>query len=459
LRLELLKIGISDTILFHKPMKKLTVIVTLVFFGAVTSLIRLFVGNVMSVRQILWAEDGLFALCIRNNGILECLSSPYSGSMKSTIPKLLAGLIAPFSVLHWAIVANIVAAITIGVLVCLVFHLLRISGGSKALALALSVTPLVHPSLGVESVNSTANLYIPLTYVVMLVLILPSTKSQLRRPALAALVFAGILTMPPLFFVLLLGFALDKSRIANCKLWLTSGVAGVAALSIELVGTLIDSGQRPMNPSATSLVDYITRIPLKLVESIIGDQPAEDIALLYEPEVFWVGIPATLAVVFLVLVSLRFSERIRTAMGLVASGMLLSIVPSLAYGVIDRYFIWLQLSVAAAAMWLLYASDGWRLTRILLSTAVFVAWLFGGSFPAAESRVSESYSWSFYLSEASMQCRNQAVESVEVLFAPDWPLAEDAKAQASGVHRNHIRCSDLKGFRSSVDSSESSYDD
>jgi len=432
---------------------------TVYISGSLISLVRLQLGESGALHEILWAENGLFPLCVRNYGVWECLWSPYSGSLKSTIPKGIASLVAPWPLEVWPIVANLVAAVLGGLLVVLTFVVVRISGGSLPLAAALSMTLVLHPSLGTESINSTAHLYIPVAYVVTLVLFLPSALSRLPLTAIFVVVSGGVLTMPPLTLVVVLGYCLDQSRRVNAKRWIVSGASALIALLVEFVGRSIDRDSRATQFKFSSLGDWLRQLPLNLVESLVGDQPAEEIAFLYERKAFWVGVAISVVVVVSLLARSRISQVLRVPLGLLAAGMILSLVPGLAYGVIDRYFVWLQLAAAAACIYLLFAATQRGALRAIVLVGLWAVWLFGGSFAAAEIRVSENYHWSSYLSVASEYCQTTNAETAEILFAPDWPLASDTKAQATGVHSNRIRCSDLTQYGAKDDSGPSMFGD
>lgn len=68
-------------------------IVGLVALGV--SLLRLWLGNHEALTQVLWAEDGLFPLCIEKAGFLKCLVDPFAGYLL-LLPRLLAGVVRFF---------------------------------------------------------------------------------------------------------------------------------------------------------------------------------------------------------------------------------------------------------------------------------------------------------------------------------------------------------------------------
>ncbi len=43
------------------------------------TIIRLYLGDTRSLTEVLWAEDGLFPVCVRNSGAFDCLGQSYAG--------------------------------------------------------------------------------------------------------------------------------------------------------------------------------------------------------------------------------------------------------------------------------------------------------------------------------------------------------------------------------------------
>ncbi len=58
--------------------------------AAALSILRLLLQSGNSMGELVWAEDGLFPLCIRKAGVWECLSDPFAGYLLG-VPRLLAG--------------------------------------------------------------------------------------------------------------------------------------------------------------------------------------------------------------------------------------------------------------------------------------------------------------------------------------------------------------------------------
>ena len=92
--------------------------------GAVISLGRLWLGNSSALGENLWAEDGLFALCVQKAGFFSCLVDPFAGYWLF-LPRALALPISLAPVEMWAWVANLIAAILAGLVSAAAFFLAR----------------------------------------------------------------------------------------------------------------------------------------------------------------------------------------------------------------------------------------------------------------------------------------------------------------------------------------------
>ena len=47
--------------------------------AAIISLARIVLVNHSALSDLLWAEDGLFPLCVRKVGFFQCLTDPFAG--------------------------------------------------------------------------------------------------------------------------------------------------------------------------------------------------------------------------------------------------------------------------------------------------------------------------------------------------------------------------------------------
>ena len=82
--------------------------------GAVISVSRILVTNSAALSELVWAEDGLFPLCINSYGYFSCLIDPFAGYLLF-LSRTLALPVSFFPLSNWPLVTNLVAAIAIGV--------------------------------------------------------------------------------------------------------------------------------------------------------------------------------------------------------------------------------------------------------------------------------------------------------------------------------------------------------
>ena len=136
-------------------------------FGAVISALRLWLGNSDSLTQVLWAEDGVFPLCIHKADFISCVVDPFAGYLL-VAPRTLAGIVSFFPLSDWAVVANVVAAVVAGVITGLAYLILRRGGMGQVVSVLGGLIPVMIPIVGYEAVQSLGNVYQWLLYVSVL---------------------------------------------------------------------------------------------------------------------------------------------------------------------------------------------------------------------------------------------------------------------------------------------------
>ena len=132
-------------------------------FVGVLSMGRLMLRSWRAPIDILWAEDGLHALCADRHGFVACLVEPYAGFLH-VVPRSLGWIVSWVPIESWPIAANVGAALTVGCLAAIVCRVLLDVGYDAESAGWLAAVPVLTPGVGLESVNSYANLYVPLAY-------------------------------------------------------------------------------------------------------------------------------------------------------------------------------------------------------------------------------------------------------------------------------------------------------
>ncbi|MDI1290978.1 MAG: hypothetical protein PSX37_13635, partial [bacterium] len=64
--------------------------------AGLTSLSRILVANNNALSDLVWAEDGLFAQCVKMHGPISCTAEPYAGYVLG-LPRLAAVPVSFFS--------------------------------------------------------------------------------------------------------------------------------------------------------------------------------------------------------------------------------------------------------------------------------------------------------------------------------------------------------------------------
>ena len=86
--------------------------------GAIAALIsvgRLWLFDRSAPSEVLWAEDGLFTLCIHKADFWTCLTDPFAGYLLLA-PRVLVWPVSLLPWETWALAANLVAALLAGVI-------------------------------------------------------------------------------------------------------------------------------------------------------------------------------------------------------------------------------------------------------------------------------------------------------------------------------------------------------
>jgi len=404
------------------------------------SLLRVSIGNRSAIGTILWAEDGLFPLCIRNHGIGRCLFDPY-GSLVTLLPRILAGVVAPFPIISWPLIANLVAALLVGVIGSTIFWLLRRTQHSLPIAVFLSLVPVLHPSLNAESINSYANSYIPIAYLFCVIYLVSPILKIFNPIALWTITLISVLTLPSLVAVVPFAMLTHQDAGVGIKKWIGIATASTAGVLMQLASNAQSISERTVSPSRASIGNWAVQIPARIVESIVGPSGFSRAVLRLSVQHTWVFAGASLALLIgLCIAGLYSTEWRRSASAFLLSGLVLSAIPSISFFPVNRYFVWLQLNVAAAAVYLILRSSSIRKIGLLLLCALLVPMLL--NLPAKSFRVSEEYQWEKSVSLAVRNCQDFGVSTSEIFFAPGWPVGS-VRSFLTVYTDNRIRCSEL----------------
>ncbi len=399
--------------------------------AALISLGRLWLGNSAALTEVVWAEDGVFPLCVEKAGFLTCLVDPFAGYLL-VLPRLIAGFVALLPVSSWALATNLMAAGLAGLAAGFGFHLARRFGLGWVSSLVIGLLPVLAPVVGLEAINALGSSYMLLLYVSALVLVLPRRDDEglvivARWPGIvgiAALLLLTALTIPTagVFWGLLLVQALR--RVVP---WRTTAIwAGAILLGLLAQWYTAANAAKPrvIAISRESFDGWLASLPDTLLTYWPGMRlGAYDFFGVFPVSpLSWTGTLVALALVVggIVLV-VRGGDR-RVAAGLLLlTGVVVGAVPTIIGGSNNRYFVVPLLLWGAAVM---IGLDGViRRTRswIVGLVAVIVLVIWWPMMPASSFRTTPAPPWSAEVARVVASCAADPGLTERIIFSPFWP--------------------------------------
>ncbi len=235
------------------------------FLGAAISALRLWLGNSDSLGQVLWAEDGVFPLCIHKADFVSCVVDPFAGYLL-VAPRLLAGVVALFPLSAWAVVTNVLAAVVAGVIAGLAYLILRRGGMGQVVSVLGGLIPVLVPIVGYEAVQALGSVYMPLLYVSVLAVVF---SQALNRWIVFALLLLTVLTIPTavLLLPLVVMWWVRKSiGLSTLVAWSSALVVGGVAQFLVATNAakprVVELGPEGVSTWANSVLPaFMTNIP------------------------------------------------------------------------------------------------------------------------------------------------------------------------------------------------------
>lgn len=396
--------------------------------AAVVSLGRLWVANHEALTQVLWAEDGLFPLCVRKAGFLSCVADPFAGYLLF-LPRLVAGVVAQLPVASWALAMNLAAAFMAGTLCGMTAWWVRRAGFGPVAAMVIGALPVLAPLVGLEAINAVGSLYMPLLYLCTVMICVPSPLHRSTTVIVAVTLLISALTIP-LTAILLLPLAVQalrrRVRMRAALWWVAAILIGTAA---QIVTALTAERPRAINVGLSSLQSYLDTLPKSLFSywpGLIVTTFDYDVNYRIEPIAFT---GAVLALGLLAAgIALAASRRD------VASGAGLMVLLSLAFGLVpsligwanNRYFVVPVLLCGAAIVLLLDRplrtwATTWprRLTLIVTALALLIIW--SPMLPASAWRTTPAPAWRDEVARVVAHCKTDPALTERPIFTPFWP--------------------------------------
>lgn len=411
--------------------------------GAVAGLLsvgRLLLGNPSALSTIVWAEDGLFALCARANGPVPCLVEPYAGYLLF-LPRVIAWPVSWFPLDTWPLVTNLAAAALAVTSAALVVLVLRASGVGVVAAGFAAILPVLVPIAGFEAINVYSSGYLLLVFVAVLALSFPPRGAFPTWAYAAGLLVVG-LTMPSTVVLLgVLAVQMLRRRIPRTG-GAVAGVALIAGLAAQVWAALTTEVPRPISISLDSLMAWVRAVPDALMTVVPGQgslTAAGTIAPTTLGSVGWAGPVIVLAVVVGGTWLILRRDAVVSGLGLlILAALALGCVPAIAGYANNRYFVipivlWIAAAVIALDRWF-----PWRPNLAVAVVVVLVTALWTPELETSTIRSTAAPEWPPMLAQARALCAEYPDGTATLTFSPGWPFPD---AVFPGVTSNTAACS------------------
>ena len=389
------------------------------------SLGRLYSADQELLAELVWAEDGLFPLCVANHGYWNCLWDPYAGYLLF-LSRTLAVPVAYTPLDSWPLTTNLVAAFSSGALSALIFWLLIRIPIPRLAAAFSALVPVMLPITGLEAINAAGSLYM-----VLLVATTIAASANFHRPlppwVLPSLLCVTALTIP-LAILLAFPLAVRYLRKTITVRQVLSAAGGLIAGSIvQLVVVLGAAGQRTVGANSASVISWLDGTATAVV-GLVGlrvELIATD-ALNWSDSTFAlpVGIGLTAAPLILGLWMLSRQSLEAPAL-MILTGSLMSAATTVFSGNTNRYFVTSSALIVISIVVALSQSEikSRQVSAAVVASALAGLWI--SHFPASNLRATPEPIWSYMLEEARARCAAES-ERVDVVlrFTPVWPPDE-----------------------------------
>ncbi len=394
--------------------------------AALISLGRLWLGNHAALTQVVWAEDGLFPLCVTKVGFARCLIDPFAGYLL-VLPRLFAGVVSVFPASSWALVTNLLAAMTAGLTSAGVYAVMRRSGTSALTTVTVSLVPVIIPIVGLESLNALGSTYMLLLFgaTMMLAFARESMTSTWQRTAGGALLLLVTSLTIPLAGMLILIVLLQafRRRIRWRAAWMWLGAIAIGCLA-QVITARTAAVPRPIHVDFASVHSWVDAT----VSSILTFIPGLELHRFTAFQIFPIspsglaGILVVVGIAVLGCAQFRFRDDRHVAIGLLLLfGLADSFIPSVIGWASNRYFVTPCLLWAAA---LLVALDPVirraRRWMVLLAVIVAIA-VWWPMIPASWYRSTPAPAWQSEVARVAASCHADPTKTERPVFSPYWP--------------------------------------
>jgi len=393
--------------------------------ASAVSVARLYVTDNEVFTELVWAEDGLFPLCVANHGYWDCLWDPYAGYLLF-LSRTLAVPVAYTPLDSWPLATNLVAALSYGAMSALIYWLLVRIPLPRVVAAFSALVPVLLPITGLEAINTAGSLYM-----VLLVAATIAVSANFQRPlpewVLPTLLLVTALTIPvALALALPLGVRYLRKSIALRQL--VAAMIGLIVGSILQFAVIISAaGQRPVSVTSSSVSGWIDGTATAVVGLVgIRVEPIAIGALNWSDSSFSLPLGLTLTLIPTILGFAMLSRpKLEFPALLILTGSVLSAVTAIPSMNSNRYYVTFSVLVVLAVVVALVQSGHRSLHITAAVVATVLAGLWISHFPASDLRAIPEPRWGYMLEETRARCAAEAERVDTVLrFTPVWPPAD-----------------------------------
>lgn len=391
------------------------------------SLLRLWLGNPQSISETLWAEDGLFPLCIHKAGFATCLTDPFAGYLLF-LPRVLAWPVSVAPWESWGLVSNLTAAILAGLIAALIFVIVRGAGFSRFVSVAIALLPVITPMVGLEALNSLGSSYMLLLFASTLAVLFRPDRGTGWTAFMAVFLLITALTIPSavvLLLILIVQLLRGVITRMSALVWASALVLGLAA---QAVVALTATTRRPVQLTQESLNAWADSVPTSILTYWPGLSLGEyafftNFTLAPLPWTGWLAVGLVLAFGIRQLATgWRTFESNSAAIGLLLlSGLAFGLIPSAIGYANNRYFVVpLLLWAAAGLTWLdplIKRTRPW----VLVTVTVLVALVWWPAIPVSEYRSTPAPPWTAEVARVEAKCLSDPAFIDRPIFSPFWP--------------------------------------
>lgn len=393
--------------------------------AGVISLLRLWLGNPHALSQVLWAEDGLFPLCIHKADAWTCLSDPFAGYLLF-LPRVVAWPVSWLPWEHWAIATNIVAALILALVAAGAVRVLRSAGMGWFVSVAVALLPALAPMVGLEAINAVGSSYMLLLFLSTLVVAFPSLSKASRGGTTlgALLLLMTALTIPSavvLVPLILIMFA--RKRMAGIRVLVWSA-ALIVGLAFQFVVAVNAEAPRPITLGSETLNAWADAVPVSILTYWPGLSIGEysffsNFTLAPSAITGWLAVVAIF--VTGLWLAMRGSDRFIGVGVLLLGGLGFGLIPSAIGYTNNRYFVVPLLLWGAASLVSLdsriRAARPWVVAPV--TVVVLVVWW--PAFPASAYRSTPAPEWTSEVARIEAKCVSDPSFVDRPLFTPFWP--------------------------------------